>query len=107
LSYVGRTYNLSPVEYKALEEANDHCMACGLRADSYTLWSVDHDHLVESELGVRYSVRGLICRSCNKILRDARDSAYLLRRLADYLDNWPSVRVLPFVHGTTHDRYPG
>jgi len=40
---------------------------------------VDHDH-------VTGAVRGLVCRNCNVMLGQSRDSALTLRGGADYLD---------------------
>ena len=107
--YVVQTYRLSPAEYEYLiastkdEQGARRCQLCGeTRADRF--FPVDHDHVVEKELGMRKSIRGLICRSCNRLLRDAKDSASLLRKAADYLDNWPARRVLLWVHGSTVDR---
>lgn len=87
------TYGLEPGEYAALNAAQDgKCAGCG-QARSYNL-NVDHDHKVEAELGARASIRGLLCRRCNKVLAVVGDNAMLLLNLMSYLDMWPSARVL-------------
>lgn len=69
---------------------------------SYAL-NVDHDHNVERALlahgidpllAARGSIRGLLCRRCNKVLRDIRDSIPNLRQLADFLTFPPAKEVL-------------
>lgn len=83
-------YGITLEEFEALREAQRrsdgiHCAACGeSRAQNYR-WSVDHDHRVERAEGVRASIRGLVCRRCNKVLRDVRDSHVILTRLANYV----------------------
>lgn len=68
------------------------CAGCG-QTRKYRL-NVDHDHKVEKERGSRASVRGLLCRRCNKLLRDCRDNPDLLRALVRYLTAWPSKGVI-------------
>ncbi len=86
-------YGITPEEYQALLEwQHGVCGACG-QARRYRL-NVDHDHKVEREQGSRASVRGLLCRRCNKLLRDARDSIELLLALAEYLRNPPAKEVI-------------
>jgi hypothetical protein len=108
-AHVVKTYRLSPAEYELLIQATKdekgarRCQLCReVRATHF--YPIDHDHAVEREHGMRKSIRGLICKSCNRLLRDARDSSSLLRKAADYLDDWPARRTLLWVHGTTHDR---
>lgn len=58
-----RRYKLTCEEYDALVSATDGCCAvCGTYVPRLL---VDHDH----RLG-RSAVRGLVCRSCNALLRD-------------------------------------
>ena len=87
------TYGITLEEFEALLEAQRgsdgqvRCAGClETRARNYR-WSVDHDHQVEDLEGVRASIRGLLCRRCNKVLRDVRDSAGILICLAEYLEN--------------------
>lgn len=84
-------YGITLEEFEALKDAQRgpdgqiRCMGCGeTRAKNYR-WSVDHDHSVEREDCVRNSVRGLLCRRCNKVLRDVRDSWLVLSHLSHYV----------------------
>ncbi|MGZ4518804.1 MAG: endonuclease domain-containing protein [Mycobacteriaceae bacterium] len=86
-------YDITIEEYEALLERQGHrCAMCG-GTRRYRL-NVDHDHKVEKEKGVRASVRGLLCRRCNKLLRDARDNTSLLIAAITYLTAWPSKGVI-------------
>jgi hypothetical protein len=103
IAHVRNTYDLESHELAALKVlADGKCMGC-LEPRRYEL-HVDHDHAVEREWTTRMSIRMLLCASCNGALRKAGDSASTLRRLADHLDYWPSVGVIPHVIGTTIDR---
>jgi len=73
-------------------QQDGRCAVCGEKR-GYRL-NVDHDHKVEKEEGVRTSVRGLLCRRCNKLLRDCRDSIPLLRKLIKYLQAPPAKEVI-------------
>jgi Recombination endonuclease VII len=89
------SYGLSLDDYEALMAAQKHACAICLGRRPYNL-DIDHDHALE-RAGVppRESVRGLLCKQCNRrVLRSARDDAALLRRAADYLDNPPAREVL-------------
>lgn len=64
---------------------------------------VDHDHQLERELieagvepleAARRSIRGLVCKRDNGLLRDVRDDTQILRASADYLDDPPARKVL-------------
>ena len=95
------TYGITSEEYDLLLQAQGGACAGCREKRSYNL-SVDHDHQVEANLrpmyadatAARMSVRGLLCRRCNKVLRDVRDNDATLDALADYLANWPSNGVL-------------
>lgn len=103
VAHVRNTYDLEAHELAALKAlADGKCMGC-LAPRRYEL-HVDHDHLVERVWTTRMSIRMLLCASCNGVLRKAADSASTLRRLADHLDHWPSLGVIPDVIGTTLDR---
>jgi hypothetical protein len=87
------TYAITAEEYEAIEAYQGGvCAACG-QARKYKL-NVDHDHKVEKEEGTRASVRGLLCRRCNKLLRDCRDDIQLLLALVRYLRKPPAKEVL-------------
>lgn len=90
-------YDITPVEYDRILKAQDGgCGGCG-RAPRRNEWfDVDHDHRLEAAGETpRACVRGLLCRACNrKVLPYARNNPDTLRRLADYLEEPPAVKVL-------------
>ena len=79
------TYGLTTEQYEALLAHQDGACAicCGSRR--YRL-NVDHDH----STGL---VRGLLCRRCNKLLRDVRDNALVLGAAARFLQRPPAVEL--------------
>lgn len=78
-------YGLSPEDYGRLfEEQGGACAICGGKR-KYRL-NVDHCHAT----GL---VRGLLCRRCNKLLRDARDSETTLLATIEYLRENPAQRL--------------
>jgi hypothetical protein len=88
-------YGLSLDDYEALMAAQKHACAICLGRRPYNL-DIDHRHDWQREgRPPRETVRGLLCKTCNRhILRHARDNAALLRRAADYLEDPPARRVL-------------
>jgi hypothetical protein len=86
-------YRITPEEYAALLAKQGGACAMCKQTRRYRL-NVDHDHKVEKVKGVRASVRGLLCRRCNKVLRDVRDGVEYLRNAVDYLTDWPSRGVI-------------
>ena len=79
---IQQTYGLTAEQYAALlDHQGGACAICG-GVRRYRL-NVDHDH----RTGL---VRGLTCRRCNKLLRDVRDDALVLRQAAAYLDLPPA-----------------
>ena len=86
-------YEVTPDEWaKVLELQGNVCGGCK-QPRSYRL-QVDHDHKVERELGMRASLRGALCRRCNKALRDLRDSIENLEGLAAFLRDPPARKIL-------------
>jgi hypothetical protein len=101
--HVSTTYHLSETEHAALSAAQNHaCAICG-RKPRYSL-EVDHDHQMERTLlegktdpsEARWlSIRGLLCKPCNRrLLPAARDNVNVLRAAADYIDMPPAWQVL-------------
>ncbi|MCX4685457.1 endonuclease VII domain-containing protein [Kitasatospora purpeofusca] len=82
------TYGLSAEDYQALFEAQDGRCAICLETRRTNL-AVDHCHKTEA-------IRGLLCQRCNGQLlaRGARDRPEVLRRAADYLEDYPAWKVL-------------
>ncbi len=88
-----RTYGITQTEYqRLLAFQRGVCAGCGGER-KYRL-HIDHDHKLEALKGSRASVRGLLCKGCNKLLRDCRDSADRLTRLARYLESPPARGVI-------------
>lgn len=91
------TYGITQAEYEAqLAVQGGRCAGClGTRR---TNLDIDHDHALEKAgLDPRGTLRGLLCRSCNKILAMARDKPDRLERLGHYLRTggvwvWPSAK---------------
>lgn len=88
-----KNYDISLEEYEAILAAQGGVCGGCRQPRSYNL-QVDHDHAVERERGVRASIRGLLCRRCNKVARDVRDSVAALLGLAAFLENPPAREVL-------------
>jgi len=88
---LSETYGITIGEYDdILAHQGGVCAGCrGHRK----VFDVDHDHAVEKVSGARASVRGLLCRSCNKILAYARDEPKRLRALSLYLE-YPTAHMV-------------
>ncbi|AWW40772.1 endonuclease VII domain-containing protein [Streptomyces cadmiisoli] len=82
------TYGLTSDDYRTLFEFQDRVCAICLESRRTNL-AVDHCHKTEA-------VRGLLCARCNNFLlaRGARDRPEVLRRAADYLENYPAWQAL-------------
>ena len=79
-----RTYGITLEEYDAiLEGQKGTCYICHRKPYRRRL-AVDHDHALEKH-GMRYSVRGLLCRTCNEYLGQINDSVAAARRMHEYL----------------------
>lgn len=93
-SRVVDTYNLTTSEFNQIMQLQGgKCAICkGTRP--YSL-DIDHDHKVEATQGMRASIRGLLCRQCNRrVLTAAKDNPEILRAAADYLEQRPAQWVL-------------
>lgn len=89
-THLTKTYGITPDEYDVL--AKDGCNICG-GSRPYNL-QVDHDHAIAEQFGMRESVRGALCKRCNKLLRDIGDDPELLRAAIEFLLNPPAKKVL-------------
>lgn len=102
-THLAATYGISHDEYEALLAAQgETCAICnGVRKGSY---DVDHNHKLEKRLidegfdpieARRNSIRGLLCKRCNRRLLPATlDDTKILQRAIDYLMNPPAGRVI-------------
>lgn len=84
-----KTYDMTPEQAAALlKYQGDVCAICRGARD-YNL-ALDHDHALPD--GIE-SWRGFLCKRCNKLLRDVRDSTQILLAAAEYLREPPARRV--------------
>jgi hypothetical protein len=97
--HLQETYDITLEEYDAiLKRQGGRCAICG-RKPAYNL-HVDHDHALERAVGVRGSVRGLLCKTCNKrLLPAARDDEQTLLAAIDYLRFPPAADTLRGTQG--------
>ncbi|OKH95426.1 endonuclease VII domain-containing protein [Streptomyces uncialis] len=82
------TYGISSEDYAVIfAHQGGRCAIC--RETRSRNLAVDHCHRTEA-------IRGLLCQRCNGHLlaRGARDRPEVLRRAAEYLENYPAWEVL-------------
>lgn len=93
--HIGDTYGITVEEELAILELQGGVCAICKGARNYTL-QVDHDHeLVRRGFDVRESVRGKLCKNCNRrLLTAAHDSVEILLSAVAYLQNPPAQVVL-------------
>jgi hypothetical protein len=82
---VEKTYGLTAEQYEALLAHQGGACAICAGERRYRL-NVDHDHATGA-------VRGLLCRRCNRLLRDVRDNAEVLEAAAYYLAWTPAEAI--------------
>lgn len=88
------TYGITQEEYDALFAAQGGACAICKGVRSYNL-QVDHDHSTEKLVGTRQSIRGLLCKACNKrLLPAAKDNPLILGAAIKYLVAPPAWDVL-------------
>jgi len=95
-TYVFNTYGLFPGEYAAIKAAQGgKCFICQRATGAVRRLAVDHDHALEKAgVTLRHTVRGLLCKTCNKTLGFYRDDPNAFYRAIEYLGNPPAKRVL-------------
>jgi hypothetical protein len=74
-------------------EQGNKCAGCGTTesGESSGSWHIDHDHAccpLPKRKTCGKCIRGILCRSCNLALGNARDDVDRLRGLATYLENY-------------------
>ncbi len=93
---IRRQYGLTDAEHAALlVEQRGACAGCGkVPGPKARQLSVDHDHsCCPGRTSCGRCVRGLLCADCNTTLGNFKDNPEQIRRLADYLDDWPAWRI--------------
>lgn len=92
---VFETYDITLEEYELLHKLQGGvCAICkGTRKGNF---DIDHDHKLEKASGsTRVSVRGLLCKRCNRRLLPAcLDDPEILRRAVEYLVEPPARQVI-------------
>ena len=79
-----RSYGISENQYNEVAQKQDwKCKICNQdhHVGQFTRLVVDHCHK-------NGGVRGLICQSCNIALGNAKDNPEILRKMAEYLDEY-------------------
>lgn len=78
-----RRYGISETQYEYIKLAQGgKCLICGSRPERLV---VDHDHATGE-------VRALICRFCNFMLGNTKESAQILSAGAAYLKSWERLQ---------------
>lgn len=91
--HLRKTFDISLDEYnRMLDDQNGACWICG-GVRRYSL-AVDHDHATAKNMHIRQSIRGLLCKRCNKLLSMVRDNPDILERAVLYLSKRPAQEVL-------------
>jgi hypothetical protein len=111
---LAETYGITEKDYQAILAAQDGRCAICRKAYRYNL-DVDHWHALEKDLvnqgyepilAKRMSIRGLLCKRCNRrMLPAAGDSSEILMRAAAYCDGdvqGISLRLTQFVLDGSH-----
>jgi len=88
-------FGITQEQYDALFAAQGGVCAICKGRRPYNL-DVDHDHELEAQgLPPAQTIRGLLCKQCNRhLLPGARNSASTLRAAAEYLEHPPAVGIL-------------
>lgn len=74
-----RRYGITEKEYYAIVGSqNSLCPVCSKSLNGYKVAHIDHCHKTNK-------IRGILCRDCNIIIGNAKDSPEILRRMANYL----------------------
>ncbi len=77
-------YGIAPEEFRAKLAAQGHvCAVCGTDKPGNNGWCLDHDHALPSNDPASH--RGVLCRACNHMLGNAKDSVAILSKGAQYL----------------------
>lgn len=92
-----KAHGITADEFVAMWEAQ--CGECAVCGKAFRTAHIDHDHRLAAKYGRRYSVRGLLCPWCNRMVGVLKDSIETAAGIARYLSNPPAHLVL--------DRTPG
>jgi hypothetical protein len=88
-SHYRRTYGVTQHEYNLMvAKQESKCKVCEVEAGDGHMSRLVVDHCHKSN-----EMRGLICQNCNMALGNAKDNSEILRKLADYLDEFYDPRT--------------
>lgn len=106
-THLQQVYGITLEEYETLMERQTR--KCAICFGTRTGYDVDHDHKLERQLiaeghenleARRMSVRGLLCRRCNRrLLPSCLDTPAILEQAIEYLNHPPAEEVLNVVQG--------
>lgn len=89
-------YGITRAEWEWLRDNQDGCCALCHREDQSKL-AVDHDHACcGKSRACKKCIRGMLCRTCNRMLGHVESKPRLATRFADYL------ALRPFTSGAPH-----
>lgn len=93
--YVQTTYGLAAGEYQQIYELQGgFCWICRRANGRVRKLAVDHDHSCCKELpACGQCARGLLCKTCNRLLGHLRDEPESFERAASYLRHPPAERM--------------
>ncbi len=106
--YLKKHYGITEAEYgRLLKAGKGVCWIC--KAKPKVSLNVDHDHHLEKKVGVRNSVRGLLCFMCNKKLigRRRREHAEMYQAAYVYLTSDKAQTLLKGNDETQGDEAAG
>lgn len=87
-SHILKTYGISGEEYNRIYEyQGGRCYICKRANGRTRRLAVDHCHATGN-------VRGLLCRSCNRMLGHARDDPRFFSRASTYLQFPPAYDII-------------
>ena len=90
-----KRFGLTPEMFEEIFNAQDRkCAACGGTDSGMPsgAWHIDHDHNCCPQKNVKTCgkcIRGILCRSCNLTLGNAKEDPNRLRKLAEYIERYP------------------
>jgi hypothetical protein len=96
ISAVKRLYGWLAHEIDALRRfQRGRCAICPNRVGVVKQGAMDHNHAMErAGVANRYTVRGILCSTCNRYLRHIGDDPAVAIRMAMYLIDPPAPKVL-------------
>lgn len=79
------TFNITMKQWQAMLKAQGG--VCAICKGKRPMYDVDHDHALErAGVPIEQTIRGLLCRRCNRrLLPAAKDSITILQRAINYL----------------------